>query len=273
MTHAIIKKSDEVNYIDDFIGIIDLPLVRMADVLNRPGPCFYLRHDVDHEIEMALAMAEVEARAGLTSTYFLLTPGSYQPDFNYYGRLDNGRIVHDAKLIDHCKKLIDLGHDIGFHNDLVSLSFRVHRQPQDLLQEEVDFFDKHSIKLVGTAAHGNPLARQLGYNNKELFEGCLRKDSEIGRILEYEGWKVRLHNLRLEDFGFAFEAYSLPRDSRLSESGSKWGGRIAGVRRDWPSFNANFQIEEFRKLMKTATADNGVKYFQVMTHPNHWMAV
>jgi len=268
---AIIKKRDGVDYISDLLELIDLPLIRMLEAVDHPGPAFYLRHDVDHDIDMALAMARAEHRAGYRSTYFLLTPGSYKEPSNYYGTIEEGKVVHAPGLVARCKELMDLGHEIGLHNDMVSLSFRVRRPPAELLYEEVEFFARNGIPLQGTAAHGNPLARQLGFNNKELFEGCYRKDSEPGRVLRHEGWTVALHSLKLQDFGFAYEAYSLPRDSRLSESGSKWGGRIAGVRPDWESLNARFDIDAFRSIIRMASASKGVSHFQVMTHPNHWL--
>lgn len=270
---SIIKKSDGVNYTKDFLDLIDMPLVQMSAVSSHPGPCFYLRHDVDHDMDMALEMARVEANSGYHSTYFLLTPGSYASEENYYGRLEDGKIAHAPKLIDYCKEMIDLGHDIGLHNDVVSLSFRVRRPPADILYDEIEFFARNRIPLRGTAAHGNPLARQLSYNNKEIFKGCLRKDSEVGRAIEHEGWCVSLHTLELADFGFEYEAYSLPRDSRLSESGARWGGRIAGVRPEWERINQNFDLSEFRRIIETASVKNGVNFFQVMTHPNHWSIV
>jgi hypothetical protein len=266
----ILKKTHGINYISDLLDEIDLPKVKMKDVLTTNTPCFYLRHDVDHEIDMALAMGQAEYEAGYSSTYFLLTPGSYAYDDNYYGSIENGRIKHHEKLVDHCRRLIDLGHDIGFHNDLFALSFRMRRAPGDILEEEVEFFRKNGIPMVGTAAHGNPLTGKLEYRNMEIFEGCVRKKWEPNREIEYNGWKVQTHSLKLEDYGFLYEAYSLPRDSRLSDSGSRWRGKIAGAQLDWPEFNANFDMSEFKRFLHTARPENGVKHFTIMTHPNHW---
>lgn len=268
----IIKKTDGVNYIADLIDLIGLKLVRMHEAKGATEPCFYIRHDVDRDIERALDIAEVEAARGYTATYFMLTPGSYNQQRNYYGTLEDGRIIHDPTLVDKCHRLIALGHDIGFHNDLVSLSLRTGRSPAEFLEGEVEFFAKHDIPLLGSAAHGNPLARKLRYNNRELFVGHVRKNWVPGRAIEYDGRSVQLHSLRLEDFGFRYEAYSLPRDSRLSDSGGRWAGQIAGERVPKDRLSEHFEITEFRALVSRASASFGVRAMSLLTHPCHWRA-
>jgi hypothetical protein len=126
---SVTKVDDGVNYFSEFLDLINLPLVHMEEVTNIANPRWCLRHDVDHSLDVALAIARAEYERGYKSTYFLLTPGSYSYGRNYYGDIINNRIVHDRALIDKCKYLEDLGHRIGFHNDLISLSFILHRAP------------------------------------------------------------------------------------------------------------------------------------------------
>lgn len=266
----IIKKTDGVNYIADLIDLIGLKLVRMHEAKGATEPCFYIRHDVDRDIERALDIAEVEAARGYTATYFMLTPGSYDQQRNYYGTLEDGRIIHDPTLVDKCHRLIALGHDIGFHNDLVSLSLRTGRSPAQLLEGEVEFFAEHDIPLRGTAAHGNPLARQLQYSNRELFVGQIRVGRTPGREINYEGRCVRLHSLPLQDYGFDYEAYTLPRDSRLSDSGGRWAGLVAGQRPPQKWLEGEFDIQEFRAFVSRGCAAQGVKAMSLLTHPCHW---
>jgi hypothetical protein len=268
----IVKRSDQVDYIDDLLALIDLKPVRMHEVLACSEPCFYVRHDVDRDLDRALDIAEVEARHGVVSTYFLLTPGSYGEQRNYYGSLEGDRIRQDSMLIEKCRRLIDLGHDLGFHNDLVALSLRTGVSPHELLEREVAFFAEHDLHLVGTAAHGSPLARQLKYNNRELFDGCIRRGWTPGRTIQHAGRSVRLHSLKLNDYGFAYEAYSLPRDSRFSESGTVWGGRIAGERFPKEQMQQRFDLDVFRAFLDRASAEHGVRNLSILTHPCHWDA-
>lgn len=270
---SIVKRNDGVDYVRDFLKLIGLKNVRMSEVRYTEEALFYIRHDVDHDLNTAIAIAEVEAELGYVSTFFLLPPGTYEEERNYYGWIENGKVVHDPSLIDRCCHLIDLGHDIGFHNDLVSMALKTRKNPDDILAREVEFFEKHHVRLVGTASHGSPLARQLKYNNREVFLGCTRKGWEPGRTIRYNDWEVKLHSLRLSDFGFEFEAYSLPRDSRISDSGGKWGGIIVGQRIDKERLHGKFELHEFRAIISRLNPEAKVKAMQVMTHPCHWRVV
>jgi hypothetical protein len=270
---SITKVDDGVDYFLDFLDLIDIPLVHMEDVNSVDGPRWCIRHDVDHSLDVALTVARAECERGYKSTYFLLTPGSYPYGRNYYGDIVDGKIVHDKELIDKCKYLEDLGHRIGLHNDLISLAFKLRRAPGEILEQELEYFQRNGIRLWGTAAHGNPLARQLQYNNKEIFVGCPRQGKIVERVIRHDGWEVMTHSLRLEDFGFLYEAYSLPRDSRISESGRRWGGKVAGQRIDRERLAEQFDIELFRSYVKRLTAAAGVQSLQVMTHPEHWVGV
>ena len=268
---TVVKPDDGVDYFTDFLDQIDLPLVHMDEVESVPGPKWCIRHDVDHSLDVAVAIAKAEYEKGYKSTYFLLTPGSYAYGRNYYGEIVNNKIVHDSSLIDKCKYMEDLGHKIGLHNDLIGLSFKMRRNPGEILESEIEYFNKHGIRLWGTAAHGTPLARELGYNNKEIFEGCKRKGVIDPRLIAYDGWSVQTHSLKLEDYGFLYEAYSLPRDSRVSESGRRWGGKLAGIQIDRERLEKNFDIEIFRNYMQRLRLENDVNSLQVMTHPEHWV--
>lgn len=267
----VVKKSDGVDYMADLLELIQLKPVRMYEVRSTVEPCVYVRHDVDHDLDVALRVAEVEARARWSATYFLLTPGAYDhAPRNYYGHIDGGRIVHDPALVDKCRRLVDLGHDLGFHNDAVALSLKTGRPPAEILAEETAFFARHGLPLRGTSAHGNPLARRLEFNNREIFRECVRAGREPGREIAYKGRSVRLHTLRLADYGFEYEAYSLPRDSRISESGGAWAGVVAGTRLPREEWKERFDLAAFRAAVARSSAANGVQAMSILMHPIHW---
>ena len=267
-------ESQGINYVDDLLAHIELPLVKMQEVGSQTEPCFYIRHDVDHSIERALAIAKVEADYGYSSTFFMLPPGSYPGESgrtNYYGSISRtGVVSHTNLFADQCKKIIDFGHDIGFHNDLVSLSLLFGICPREFLEKELEWFNLHGIKLTGTAAHGSYLARELKFNNKEIFNGCIRKDWDVGRIISYNNQQVKLHDLELDDFDLEYEAYSLPRDSRISDSGGKWGGRIDAKRLPREELLERFDLSVFKEHMSLASRDSDIKAFSIMTHPVYW---
>jgi hypothetical protein len=62
----------------------------------------YLRHDVDLSLDAALQMAELEAEAGVTATYFLMSESVF---YNLASREGAAAV----------SRLLRLGHDVGTH--------------------------------------------------------------------------------------------------------------------------------------------------------------
>ena len=66
--------------------------------------CVILRHDIGNSIEKALRLAELEARLGVKSTYFvLMTTDFYNPS--------------SKKSLEGLRKIQEYGHEIGLHFD------------------------------------------------------------------------------------------------------------------------------------------------------------
>jgi hypothetical protein len=62
----------------------------------------YLRHDVDLSLDAALRVAELEAEAGVTATYFLMSESVF---YNLASREGAAAV----------SRLLELGHDLGVH--------------------------------------------------------------------------------------------------------------------------------------------------------------
>ena len=97
-----------------------------------------IRHDVDHNLEHALAMAKVEQSLGIHASYYLLPPGDYDKDENYYGRIEAGRLIHLPRLGEVAREIAAMGHEIGLHNDLLQLSRKMGRGIEDLVLEQIE---------------------------------------------------------------------------------------------------------------------------------------
>lgn len=67
-------------------------------------PFVLLRHDVDLDLEAALAMAHIEAEMGIASTYFVMVRTQFYNVFSQAGS-------------HYVRTILDLGHDIGLHFD------------------------------------------------------------------------------------------------------------------------------------------------------------
>jgi len=75
---------------------------------------FLCRHDVDHQLDLALNMARIEASLGIKSTYFLRTQARSYNLFSW----PSVQVIHEIK---------DLGHELGYHYE-----FPLEKQEQNL---------------------------------------------------------------------------------------------------------------------------------------------
>lgn len=198
------------------------------------GKYLCIRHDTDHSLQKALDMAKWEADNDILATYFVLldTP-DYKPKLVY--------------------EIADLGHEIGYHNNAYYESLRQEIPVEKILGEQLARLrDDSCVLVVGTAAHGDPQVTAQG-------------------ILNYNVWKHRGGNIRLEDFGLQYEAYSLRRDVYLTDSGAKFRGYLEPMM-------ALFEVSEWGRSEREA-----VDYFndleveekkgavmQLLIHPIWW---
>ena len=215
---------------------------------DRPERLVALRHDLDHDVEQAVRMARWEADRGWRSTYFVLhtewywgTRGPREPSPYVLRALDD---------------IATLGHEIGVHNNAVAAALGTGAPPASILADVLDGLRAHGFAITGTAAHGDPLARRLGFVNYEMFRGCPSPDGKSpDRVLEaldpasHRRRRLRLEPVDMAAFGLEYEAYFLGHTQYLSEAEGRW----------------NHQPDE---LAAAFGRDGG--FLQVLTHPVHW---
>jgi hypothetical protein len=218
-----------------------------------------IRHDVDHDLEIAVRMARIEHEMGIQASYYLLPPGDYGKDENYYGRIDGKRIIQSARLREGAQEIAALGHEIGLHNDFVQLSLRLQRPAAELILEQIAFFRGAGIPIRGSASHGSKFARAHGYVNLELFAECRRRGREEATVSIDVNTVLNLHSVSMNDLGLEYEAYSLQRDAYISDSGSSF------------TVNGNLIVEPappfVRELLPNATR------VIALIHPDWWQVV
>ncbi|MFI7546055.1 hypothetical protein [Actinoplanes sp. NPDC049599] len=197
------------------------------------GKALLLRHDVDWRFDGALPLARVEADLGLRSTYFFLPPGDYGSLSNYYGTVVDGRIVHSDSFLEGMRELRGLGHEVGIHNDFLQLSVHTGRTPRELLAEEIAWFAEQGIDVLGTASHGSRFAREHGFVNYELFTEAARQ-GKPPRCVQIEGGEeLRLQQFSYTEVGLRYEAYEVPRDCYVSDSGGRFVVLRGAMRQSW----------------------------------------
>lgn len=199
-----------------------------------------LRHDVDDRIDSALELAAIEHRHGLRSTYFVLHTAPYWERPGLLARL---RTIQD-----------DYAHEIGWHNDLVTLQCVHGIQPVPYLERQLERLRSAGIAVVGVASHGSPYCYRFGYHNNYFFSDF---DEPVPgfphmSVVPVGDTECVIERAPLARFGFEYEAYHL--DNELYFSDSSFDRR-----------GARWHTDELPFDMLTP----GSKTI-VLTHPCHW---
>jgi hypothetical protein len=155
-----------------------------------------LRHDVDSSLWSALELARREHDRDLRATYFVLHTAPYWTRPDLLGRL---------------RELRSLGHEIGFHNDLVTLERTQKVDIDAYARQELARLRGAGIEIVGAAAHGSPWCHRLGFHNNYAFAGW---DEPV------PGFPAREVRRKLDPaaLGLEYEAYHVPRDEYFSDA-------------------------------------------------------
>jgi len=143
------------------------------------GTSVIMRHDVDRRVMNALFMAELEHDLGIWSTYYFRYPYTFNKDV--------------------IRKIKSLGHEIGYHYEVLSKAKGDYQKAISLFQMELQEFRK-ICEIDTISMHGSPLSR---FDNRDL-------------------WK----KFGFENFGIFGEAYlSLTGMTYFSDTGRNWAGQ------------------------------------------------
>ncbi len=233
---------------------------------HKDGNVVLIRHDVDHSLDNAMMLAELENTMGIQSTYFMLHPGDYDQTENYYGLVSGSRIIHAPGFFDRCRDLVAMGHEVGLHNDVVQLSFLTRRSVLDLLVAEIAAFAEAGITIHGSASHGSQFARDHNLANYEIFADCVSGRGEKGRTVGQDGWQVALHSVPLAEAGLEYEAYFVPRNMDFSDSGSQLGLYSTKERIAAANIQSDDDVTRIREMIRQQQDPRLV----LLLHPCWW---
>jgi hypothetical protein len=181
---------------------------------NRRRHVIGMRHDCDNVIAPAVQMAEWEAERGYRSTYYILHTAPY--------------FAEKETLRAALETIASCGHEVGIHNDAITVALETGRDPADILFEAIEELRGYGHEIRSTVAHGNRRCRTDNYVNDEMFLECHRPD--YGHITRLGFQPHRLH-----EFGLDFDANWLPRGDYLSDSGGQWSQPFEEVTAAWPA--------------------------------------
>ena len=177
-----------------------------------------IRHDIDHDLSTAFRLARWEMERGLQTTYCVLHTAKYYEA----ARRDKSIARVFFKVL---RTMQAWGHEINFHNNLVSAALRTGVPVSDLLEQELRWLRTHGLQITGLCNHGDRLCRELNYRNWEIFKECENLSFGGPRMITYDldssKRKVEVGHLEMADFGLVYEAYDIQRDTYITDSGGK----------------------------------------------------
>lgn len=183
-----------------------------------------LRHDIDRKIGNARRMAELEAKLGIAATYYFRYPATF-----------------DTAII---SRIRDLGHEIGYHYEVLSKTRGDFELAIDLFTRELAEFeaicDVHTICM-----HGCPLSR---FDNRDLWS-------------RYD----------YHDFGITGEAYLSMASTRvryLTDTGRNWDGHLS-VRDNLSNSGKSLPVETTDDLIYWIKTNSGDDLY-ITAHPERW---
>lgn len=191
---------------------------------NRPEKGYaILRHDVDTKPHRSLRLAQLEYSLGISSTYYFR----------------HTREVFHPKII---KEVADLGHEIGYHYEVLSKEKGDYLKAITLFEKELtDFREITEISTI--CMHGSPLSP---YDNRDL-------------------WTV--YNFR--KYGITGEAY-LSMDADMyycSDTGWRWDKKFK-VRDHLPG-NRKFDAKTTNDIISAIHARQ-LPSLYLLVHPGNW---
>lgn len=270
MAHEAVLWTDGTRYIEDLLSSFGLPFCTAFDSLSVTSPHVIMRHDVDWSIENALAMATLEAKNAICATYFLLHPDGEYSSSNYFGHVSGNKLHIRPEIFAYAKRLIDLGHEVGLHNDLITLSLNTGKQPIEFLEQILNAFRQHNIIIHGTVAHGSGRCRRDGYVNYQIFRDKMaahpgfplsdvRSDSHV----------IKKFAINMQDYDLAYEAnFIINGGLYISDSGTQWLIEQGSRKQRFEKFAARGEM--LNLLRQMLNARDVKKNIQCLIHSCHW---
>lgn len=201
----------------------DVVPVREAHARRSVGPKRFiaLRHDMDHDVENSVRLAEWESQHGFRSTYYVL-----HGDWYWGGPFAQRPSTFVLRALD---RIASLGHEIGLHNNAITIALLTGDDPGAILDRDLSTLRQHGFDIVGSVAHGDPLCRSVGYINNELFTECARPAmGAADRLLTYNDpvlggtRSIRLQPRSMAESGLTHEANNSGHTTTLSDTGGRW---------------------------------------------------
>lgn len=195
-------------------------------VLRPRNKVVILRHDVDRLPRNALQLANLEYKLGVKSSYY----------FRIVKKSNDPKIIH---------AIANLGHEIGYHYEDLSIAKGNVHMAIESFQKNLEYFRKfYPVRTI--AMHGSPISK---WDNRLLWD-------------DYD----------YHDFGIIGEPYidvDYNEVFYVTDTGRKWNNFTVSIR-DKVDSKFNYQIKNtgiFIEMITNAKLPNKIL---LNTHPQRW---
>jgi len=184
------------------------------------------RIDIDFSVKKVEKMVDIFNELNIKGSFFVRL---HAPEYNPFS-FENYRIL---------KKIVDTGHEIGYHSEIVDQAAIWNEDAAECLQRDIDILESLlKINVVGVASHGG----MTGFNNLDF-------------------WKDN----RPKDFGLLYEGYDFESEFNLFQealyvSDSEWT--------QWKCYKKGKLVEGNRQNLAEHTSDGVHELIYLLTHPD-----
>jgi len=207
-------------------------------------PLVMMRHDVDRNPNRSLRMAKLEYKLGVRATYY----------FRTISQTFNPKII---------KEIADLGHEIGYHYENLSMAERLLKRSKpekvafseleaELNKLAIEDFKNNLARLrrlypVKTICkHGAPLSK---YDNGDIWKAYDYKEEGIIGEPNFDiDWNDVLY---------------------ISDAARAWNNKNIS-RRDWVKSNYNYVFNDTKDIIKVLNEGKLPRVIMINIHPEHW---
>jgi hypothetical protein len=159
-----ITYNDFLKYITSSGRFLVVPQKDLIKTESNDKVIISFRHDIDDNINSAVKFAYLEHKYGIKASYYILHTA------NYYGLTKYKYFKRNDEIIYYLKKIQNsFGHEIGWHNDLVTLQVIYGISPKTYLREELKWLRNNGIEISGNVAHGSPYCHIYHYLNSYFW--------------------------------------------------------------------------------------------------------
>jgi len=185
-----------------------------------------LRHDVDRKVANSLTMAAIEQNMGIRASYY----------FRYK------RGVFDKDII---KKISNLGHEVGYHYEVLSKTDGNLEIGIKLFKKELGKFQE-IVKTETVCMHGSPLSK---WDSRKLWDKYCLKDYAI--------------------IGDPFLNIDFDEVLYLTDTGRRWNGSKVIIR-DKVNSNFKYNLKSTSNIISAFKNENLPNKIMINIHPQRW---